>query len=718
MVSQKIHQLKHYYENGDDNIGQDFVMPCLRECLKYRRGAGFFKSSSLIAYAEALYHVVKDNVQIEVLCSPALDRDHHLLDKQSENQTQEQKLNTINRLQEEIILKIFKYQQNPETHTKEKIDILAYLIASEQLKIKVAIRKNDGWPENMPTEEEIDKHSDLYHVKRGYFTFSNNEIIAFNGSFNETDNGHRRSYEDAYVHKDWEEHSKKMAETIIKKTDRDWEAGNPNLYVRTLSDDVIKRIRESAPPQGKLPNKKDKTKNAPIKIPININDELNIELRPYQEEAIKNWEDNDHQGIFAMATGTGKTLTAIAALKKLRDKNPGSVTVLTVPYIPLAEQWIGELNKYDLKTIPAFTGHQDWETKLKNLVTQLLVWNQDSDYKLPVIVAVNKTFSSISFQEMMDELCEANEKIDRLLIVDECHHFNKADQIKNLPESFNQRIGLSATPFDQFEKDDDKRYLEKYFTKKEIINYTLEMAIPEYLVPYNYYPIPVSLNEKETEELEEITSRIGKFYEAAKNDPSYQNQLNIAHGEKKRLLSRVEDKLTKLKELITKQGKQNNVLAYCGASSLDETDESRKKIIQKVSQIFAEQHWKVGRITAAEKDPKHRLDNINDLKKGDLDVIVSIKILDEGIDIPSCKIAYILASSRSNREWIQRRGRVLRKYDEGNKKHADIYDFVIIRGANNGDAIKKLIDDESERIYEFSKSALNKEDSYNLIKDK
>ena len=706
MTSDKIDQLKHYYENGDDNIGQDFVMPCLRECLKYRRGAGFFKSSSLIAYAEALYHVVKDNVQIEVLCSPALDRDHHLLDRQSENQTQEQKLNTINRLQEEIILKIFKYQQNPETHTKEKIDILAYLIASEQLKIKVAIRKNDGWPENMPTEEEIDKHSDLYHVKRGYFTFSNNEIIAFNGSFNETDNGHRRSYEDAYVHKNWEEHSKKIAETIIKKTDRDWEAGNPNLYVRTLSDDVIKKIRESAPPQGKLPNKKDKTKNAPIKIPININDESNIELWPHQVKAIKNWKDNKYKGIFTMATGSGKTITAISAIKEIRARDVGSFIVIVVPLRNLAKQWIKELEEFDFKPLGVSMDFPGWENKV---VSENLDVSMNKNYKGPIIVAVEASFVADKFQNLLRNF-DGDDDLDKLIIVDECHHFNKKDQLKNLPAFFNFRMGLSATPFNKFDIEKNEFNLLEYFDK-EVIKYTLDEAINDgFLTPYNYHVVPVSLDSDEIETLIKITRDL-----AIALDNNDEEGFKKASGRKIRLLASVKDKLIQLKKLI-KGKKRNYALAYCGAASDKDDEGEKRRIIEQVTRIFFDEDWQVGRITAAET-MKEREEIISDLELKLKNVIVCIKVLDEGIDVPCCATAYILSSSRDDKQFIQRRGRVLRKHEASGKKLADIYDFAILGASSSVPSVDKLIQDEYYRINEFAKSALNKSDIYDKYQE-
>lgn len=704
MISDKILNLEDYYENGDDNIGQDFIMPCLRECKKYRRGAGFFKSSSLIAYAEALYHVVKENVEIEILCSPALDKDKHLLDKQSQNQTKEQKLDTINRLQEDIILKIFKYQKDPEKHIRERADILAFLIAKEQLKIKIAIRKTDGWPDEMPDEDDIDRFSELYHVKRGYFTFADNKIIAFSGSFNETRNGHQKSFEEAYVHKNWDEGKKNTVDLIIKKTDRDWEETNEHLHVRPLSNDLIKKIRALAPPENKLPRKKIHIPKEPKKENKKLSDE---NLWDHQKEAINNWENNNYKGLFAMATGSGKTITAISAINNIRLKAKGSLILVVVPYRSLAMQWIHGLEAAKFKTLGAYSDFKGWDKKLTDQFVNAELTMEA--YKGPIIVTVEDTFKSKKFQHLLAKF-EEIEDLDKLIIVDECHHFNKKKQLKFLPEYFNYRIGLSATPFNRFDKKKNELFLLEYFDK-EVITYTLEQAIDDgFLTPYNYHIIPVYLNEEETGNLKVINKNIAIAVE--NNDEESINKLS---GKKTRLLASIEDKMTQLEKLI-KTSKRHYALAYCGAASDEDDDGEKRRIIEKVTRLFADYNWRPNRITAEEKKMETRLKIIEDLEQKFIDVIVSIKVLDEGIDIPCCQTAYILSSSKDDKQFIQRRGRVLRRHDPSGKKLADVYDFVILGGVDSTDTVKALVQEEFYRIHQFAKSALNKEEIYNQFK--
>ena len=161
MPSEQINRLKAYYENGDDNIGYDFIRPCLKECVSYRRGTAFFSSSSLKSYADALNHIVEDKVRIEILCSPVIT-DENLLRTLNENVTEDERINTIQKYQEHFIRKtITKFKEDPDNRSRERSALLAYLIANDLLVIKTAIRKSEGWPDPWPTEVEVDKFAQL-----------------------------------------------------------------------------------------------------------------------------------------------------------------------------------------------------------------------------------------------------------------------------------------------------------------------------------------------------------------------------------------------------------------------------------------------------------------------------------------------------------------------------------------------------------------------------
>ena len=714
MPSEQINRLKAYYENGDDNIGYDLIRPCLKECISYRRGTAFFSSSSLKSYADALNHIVEDKVRIEILCSPVIT-DENLLRTLSENVTEDERINTIQKYQEHFIRKtITKFKEDPDNRSRERSALLAYLIANDLLVIKTAIRKSEGWPRPWPTEEEVDKFAQLYHVKRGYFVFSDGKKIAFDGSFNETDSGHKYNTETANVYKDWADRDQFRADNIIKKVDRDWNEENKNLHIRPLSKELIELIRESAPssrpklshtrapesPKEELKSSEDSLVQKPLST---------VKLRNYQETAIEKWEANSFRGILAMATGSGKTITAIEAISRFRKNNKGAFVIIVVPKINLATQWISELKNFGLPSIGAFTG-QEWFARLSTLAFGSSIARAAKD--LSCIVAVIDTFKDERFQSILQNI-KNSETQKNLIVVDECHHFNNEEAIKKLPKDFTCRLGLSATPFNQYEEEPEAQYLKSYFNNI-VFEYSLAEAIDSKdLTPYNYYIVESYLDEEETELYEELDAKISRLVaiKFSSSSNSAGETLNTLYAKKNRLLGSIKDKLIKLSDILDKSGKKHYALAYCGSSAEEDDEGVRKRHIDLVSKIFYDHGWGVGKITSDETF-KERDQTIDDLTNKYQNVIVSIRVLDEGIDIPCCQIAYILSSSKSNREFIQRRGRVLRKSTETGKKHADIFDFVILGGASKSKSIEKLVTEEFYRVNEFAKLALNKDEIY------
>jgi len=702
MPSESILRLKDYYENDSQSIGNQLIRTCLKECKKYRRGTAFFASSSFLTYADALYHVIKNNVTIEILCSPVIN-DSKLINLLQQNVSPEERLDTIQRYQEDILRKAIKYKENPQHKSYLAAEMLAYLVANNQLIIKIAIKKSDSWPDPWPTEEEVDKHAHLYHVKRGYFVFEDGKRVVFEGSFNETQGSMQDHGEHATVYKSWKDGLEgDWAEKRIKKIDRDWEEENDTLHIRDLSKDLLEKIRESAKKNKEIrdPHHKQKIPSQPMP-PINEQPlekkEWHLDLRHYQKKAFEEWRDNNYQGIIALATGTGKTMTALEALIRFKENNPHGFIFIVVPSQPLAVQWRDDIHDLEKNfiTIDGFDSKDKWFNKLGSLINQSKFNKIDN---APITIAVRKTFNTREFQDYLQQLSGCKEK-NHFIIVDECHHYNGPEQIKYLPENINIRMGLSATPYDQFEGEQEDRYLDKYF--KEVVHiYSIADGIREkYLTEYEYYVIETHMNDEEAEKYFELSEQIRKMQNA--DDPEMKKNRDIKLFERSRLVGSIEDKLGKLKDLIQEKGK--NTLVYCG----DAKDEIGLKQIENVTKIFNNKGWNTGKITADE-DANERKTTINNLQNGKIDVIISIRVLDEGVNIPSVEEAYILASRRSEREYIQRRGRVLRTYD--GKDKARIYDFVVMGSLSNKGNFKSLNKSEFERVFQFTKDASNKDE--------
>lgn len=682
MVSEKIKNLKDRYKNGHDNIGKDLIGTCLKECILYRRGTAYFSGSALMAWADAMNHVINDNVKIEIMCSPVVS-DRHLIEILKNNVTEDQRKKTIQKLVDNIVLTAVGFEMNNERRDFRS-QLLAYLIATKRLEFRFAIPKNYVFP-----EEKLDDRN-LYHVKVGYFVIDDESIVAFEGSVNESDSAHQYNTESAQVFKSWMDEDAKRTKALVDDIDLDWSKGNPFIEVFELSGDAIEIIKRLSP--GERP----RTQKSIISPSLKTISQPNKEgLRAYQENALNAWKEKGYKGILAMATGTGKTRTAIEALTRFIDKTNRGLGVITVPYQALAKQWIEELGKRGLASIAVFESQDGWERGVENIIQSHIVPGNDL-IKLPILVCVNKTFREQKFQRILNRL--DGRAGQRMLIVDECHHFNKSAQINYLPKSFDFRMGLSATPYES----DETRYLENYF-EDIVFEFKLQQAIQEgYLCQYSYHPILIEFTEEEAAKYVETLKKV-------KNDSEI-----AEYGELDRILETLVGKLTKLEEVLKSNESKVFSLFYCGEGYVQFEDGSRMKQIDSLTKLLQRLNWRVGRITSGES-PNERKGTINSLKMENIDAIASIRILDEGIDIPDCRQAYILASQRSERQGIQRRGRILRKSAE--KDIARLYDFIIIGPKLTNQELNKLYNREMKRARLFSEDAINRNECLLILNE-
>jgi SNF2 family DNA or RNA helicase len=329
--------LKRRYRNGPDNIGQDFVAACLRHSTLYRRGTGFFSSSALAAYAESIDRMLDEGLRVEIICSPVI-KDEALVRTLERNQTEEQRKQTVQRLGTKIVLDAIGYRLD-STRRDYRNHLLAYLIAKNILQIKIAIPKDFRNP-NIESTDELS--SNLYHVKTGYFRLSDGDVIAFDGSFNESNSGHTYHIENTQVLKSWDPSDLPRLQELLEDVDQDWEGVNPYIMTLDIEKETLEIIKSLAPKvrPSKLTN------GNPLENPQTPNQtEKSTELRPYQLEALNAWKSSSYKGILQMATGTGKTKTAIHAIKGFQRATKNGLVVVTVPKQQLALQWHDELQE-------------------------------------------------------------------------------------------------------------------------------------------------------------------------------------------------------------------------------------------------------------------------------------------------------------------------------------------------------------------------------------
>jgi superfamily II DNA or RNA helicase len=686
MPSTLIQNLKDRYKNGYDNIGRDLIGACLSECKLYRRGTAYFSSSALMSWAAAMDHVISDDVKIEIICSPVIS-DKHLVNILKGNVTEDQRKKTVRELADKIVLTAVGFGMDSDRRDYRS-QLLAYLIATGRLEFRFAIPKNAS---NL--QEEVDDRN-LYHVKVGYFVFKDDAVVAFEGSINESDSAYQYNTESAQVFKGWMDEDRKRTANLVADVDADWNRKNPHIEVYDLSGEALEKIKKLSPSERPRPPKPifrpqidTPEPESESKLPEGL-----VGLRPYQQEALNTWKLNRYQGILAMATGTGKTKTAIEALTNFLNKTERGLAVITVPYLELAKQWISELSERDVYTIPVFDSYQNWISSVENIIQAHLV-SGGINTRLPVLVCVNKSFRDEKFQNLLKRL--EGKQAPRMIIVDECHHFNKSTQIEYLPLSFRYRLGLSATPYEA----DEDRYLERYFGDV-VFEFKISEAISQgYLCQYKYFPILIQFTDSEVARYLETLKKLTK-----KDLDDY--------GELDRLLETMVGKYAKLEEILENENSKLFSLFYCGEGYVEFEDGSKVRQIDSLTTLLQRLGWRVGRITSGES-PLDRRNTINNLKMKHIDAIASMRILDEGIDIPDCRRAYILASQRFERQGIQRRGRVLRK--SAGKEIAELYDFILVGPRLTNQELDRLYNREIKRAKMFAEDAINKQECNQIL---
>ncbi|MDY4079119.1 MAG: DEAD/DEAH box helicase family protein [Clostridium sp.] len=704
--------LKREYRSYRSDIINEFYIPVLNQSVLYRRAVGFFSSSALAEIMKGISGLYKNGGKIQLIASPKLS---------------EEDIKAINlgyKLRKEVIEEnlISQLEEAEDYFESERLNILAHLIANNRLDIKIAVLKSHN-------------QIGIYHEKLGLVYDNYGNEIAFTGSLNETANALLVNYESIDVFTSWKDservNDKKMAfesiwndneeglevlefpkvkEAILKKYKRE--------KVNTkLEYEYIKNLKEKEESERIFDVENNKYNieqlNKP-KIPSNV------KLYDYQIEAIKNWKDNNYCGIYDMATGTGKTFTGIASAVELYKDLGGELAIIIVcPYTHLVEQWVDDLNVFNIEPIVAYSESTDKNYKKK-------IRDSIFDYNLGVIdyfclITTNATYRSDYVQTQLKKL-----KKSVLLIIDEAHNFGAMNLANKLLDNFKYRLALSAT-LDRHNDEYGTSLLYSYFGKK-CIEYSLERAIKEKkLTPYYYYPIPVYLSEEELEKYKLLSRDIAKCIIKRNGSIKLNDRGKRLSLERARVVAGAINKIGLLEEKIKKYQNDSHILVYCGATNvldddIDYDDISMRQIDCITRLLGNKMGMKVAQFTARENNAERKIIQ-EDFKKGtDLQVLVAIKCLDEGVNIPKIKVAFILASTTNPKEYIQRRGRVLR-LAEG-KPYAEIYDFVTLPRQLDSvknylveeiNSDKSLVKNELKRIIEFKDISLNPSFSDKLI---
>ncbi|NAW33494.1 DEAD/DEAH box helicase family protein [Halomonas alimentaria] len=690
------------YRSGDQNLFKELYTPALRAAVQYDRAVGFFSSQALVANLQGISSLIKNNGEMRLIIGHPLDESEFEAVKQGYR---------IKSLLIKFEEKLDSILENIDGYESKRLSLLSYLIASDKLRIKYAFRKRG-----------------MYHEKIGVIYDSEGNVLVFHGSANETIYALDAKYnaESISVYKSWDEHSFKLyGEPYVDGFEKLWENRQTNTATFDVPSTFYEKIKKiSPPPESSLleidsePDSYDEffgfnvTFNKP-KIPERLGGK-EFEIRNHQKRAIKSWAQNKYKGILKLSTGSGKTITAIYAATKVYEarskKGLRTMLIVSVPYQELARQWIENLELFNIRAIKCWQSKSTWYDDLKQ---EILDFNMGV-IDFVSIVVVNRTMEGRDFQDVLKDT--SPEEI--MLIGDECHNHGSKKTSASLPSCY-YRLGLSATPYRSDEDELDSPFPD--FAKENINNYYGEI-VSEYslgdaindgvLCEYEYHVVPVYLTQEEQDEYEYLSNEIAKLvmYDRGSKQSNENNELTRLCGQRSRLLGAAQNKLIALNRLARSIPKQQRSysLFYCGegrASYSDSGDEKEtSKVIEEVSKVLDESGWHTSRFTSQESK-RDRASIMENFKNGTIDALVSMKVLDEGVDVPICDKAFIIASTRNPRQYIQRRGRVLRKHST--KDSAAIYDFVVLP-IDYTSASQKLKEAELERVDDFALLAINR----------
>jgi superfamily II DNA or RNA helicase len=659
-------EIKTKYKSLTQDLLEDFYLPVLSRSINYDRAVGYFSSESLLLMIQGIRNLVRNQGHIRLIISPTLtDEDYH-------------SLTANNKLKTNVIESMFESFLKDDK-TLIGAQILVVLMEKNYLNIKVAIPNNN---------------IGIFHEKIGIFTDNSGDRIAISGSNNETRNALKLNHESFNTFCSW----KLNQDEYVIEHENDFES-----YWSNRDSEMTLVPIESAVSENYF--KKFETNKSIEELYRSLLKEESFEyqlpfsLYPHQSVGATKWLEK-REGILKYATGSGKTKTAIFIIDQVQKERKVLFTIIVVPDKTLVNQWFDEVTKYKWSAIKCFSDNYNWPKQFKDA----RVLSTVADRFNTCIIVTNDTFNTGRFNKELNHLGS-----DFLLVVDECHTWGTERTLSNLP-IVSQKLGLSATPELFFSEDKTKRLLE-YFGGI-IDEYSLEQAISDKrLVPYKYIPIKVKLNQEEKERYKEITLKIVKMIgrDIEHFNDKYDKALEFLLFQRARIVYGAKSKLSYLEENIDGIKEGGNLLIYCGPtsykdSSNEEIEEVSTTQLEEVNKILAKKGLKFAQYTSQENE-RERIAALDSFKKQSYSTLVAIKCLDEGVDIPQIQKAVILASSTNPREFIQRRGRILRV--SPNKDFAVIYDFIVFE-----EELESLIKKEIDRVYEFGRIAMNKDEVF------
>lgn len=665
------------YNKAFDNIAMDFYIPCMENSYIYDRVSGYFGSTIYIIAWNAIKSFIGNSGKIRIVCSPYITKD----DQESLNEGYNAYSSTeISALLKAEIIELFK-----DNYLSKPYRALACFVAIGALDIKIAVLKHNANP--------FAKR--LFHDKMGIFKDNKGNAVGFRGSMNETFKGLSSdgNIESIDVFPSWTDGEREKMR--LKKAEQYfndlWNNSCDGIDVFNFPQ-AAKEILIDYAASNKWEELVDE-----IRVQIDLSEKWSVrnkkEIRtplPHQINALEGWEHNGYRGIFEHATGSGKTYTAICAINQSLEKH--KIPIVIVPSIELLSQWQKELKKFfleqDINILLCGGGNNIWKKR-----GYLAAWTKaNSNIKAIILTTIDSAAS--------DQFINSIEQGEHLFIVaDEVHRLGSYKRKRVLEINSGFRLGLSATP-KRFGDEEGTTVILNYFGGIVPPPFTLNDAIKNgVLTKYFYYPHEIKLSQEEANEWNIVTNKLSRIIAQKYSKNSFyaemlkDNQVNSLLIQRARIIKNASAKIDLSVDII-KQNYENGQrwIIYC------DNIKQLKKVLERIKKIPCNAYEYYSSM------PGNREETLKyfNLNGG---VLVSIKCLDEGVDIPSVTHALILASSKNPREFIQRRGRILRRAN--GKNFAHLHDAIVTPPSKENKKQLSIIDAELARSLQFGASAEN-----------
>lgn len=698
------------YATGEDEP-IEFFLEALMNSRNLDFGLGYFSSSGFRALSVGFAFFISKGGKMRMIINKYLsDEDVNAIQRGRRMSPEEL-------IEEKIIHDVVELEKTLSRKDRHFFDCISWLISTNRLELIAItpIRDNVG----------------IAHQKFGVFTDENGDKVAFSGSANFSSNAlfhniesiscykswlqeksedERLNYFDNLFDKIWKGRSKVVKilpldklKGIIKEKfsiDRleDLIINEQSLINELLGDEFLpNKVKQKIEELKRTLSKEKFNKPDEVKLPELY---IPIELREYQVAAIDAWFSNKNIGLLEMATGTGKTITALSATVQFIKGKDKIVVVIACPFIHLVEQWINESEKFGFRPLLVAESGRKWQPLLAREL-QLLKRGVN---RLLVIGTTNASLASEEFQKLMAEFW-----VDTLFISDESHYLGSPTYRKLLPAECRYRLGLSATPERYYDEEGTSHLLD--FFQKVVYRLPMEEAIGNFLTRYYYYAIPLEMTSDEFEEYASLTNEIEQLL-SFRND-KYDDRIEKLAIRRARVQNNSKSKINWIRDNVEPSADMRFALFYSGDQAFDEV----KKILGVHKKLRLHEF-------TGEQSRIERKNILARFSKGELQALMAMKCLDEGVDVPATRIAYFLASSGNPREFIQRRGRVLRK--SPGKEYAIIYDLIAIppysfiedsKDGESYNAVRSSFRKEYKRVKEFSKLAINSHTSLDEMFD-